>query len=188
MLRRLMKSRNQRFSYEVPQQSVLDGLLVLLFAVGVLAYHQTLRSYLHGLDSPLILEFGFFTSLALACFYEVKETRWRYALAGCVVTVVVFAGGLLVAHWLREAWIFFVASISDAMKMDAGFASLLGEDFRAAITARYVGYGGSFALGLLSMRLVAGRFVRSALHHVFVRPENRATSCPCCGQLVFSRS
>lgn len=143
-------------------------------------YQYELRNYLHGLDRPLIIEIGFVASFAIACTYEIRGgISWRLMLIGCLSTGFVFLGGAWLAQWFRAEYVGLLKLIQD----DMGFVEWIGKDMHAALSARMVGYGGCFALGLLVMRLTAGRTsVREFIKRVFLLPQHRPNVCPCCGK------
>lgn len=154
--------------------------IVLTMAALVMVYHASMKTYLHDLDKPLILEVGFIASFIIACSYEFKNTDWRYAAIGCLATGLVFVIGTWTATWLRTGYVEMISEIKD----NAEIAAYLGRDLHEALSARYVGYGGCFALGLLVMRLVLDRFARKGFTAMFIPLVERPTPCPCCGQLV----
>ncbi len=165
-----------------PQSSQFrrDVALVALLVVVVAAYLRVLSEYLHGLDRPLIVEIGFVASFAIACTYEFKAgVRWRVALIGCLSTGLVFLGGAWLAQWFRGEYVELV----ELMKDDVAFAEWVGKDLHAAFTARMVGYGGCFAVGLLVLRMTVGRnSVRGLLQRTFLLSSN--LTCPCCGKPI----
>ena len=167
-----------------PQSSQLtrDVALVAAFLVVVATYLHVLSQYLHGLDRPLIVEIGFVASFVIACTYELKAgVGWRIALIGCLSTGLVFLGGAWLAQWFRGEYV----ELLELVKDDAAFAEWVGKDLHAAFTARMVGYGGCFALGLLLMRMTVGRAsVRRLLQRAFVLPTNLPSNCPCCGKPI----
>jgi hypothetical protein len=163
-----------------PSQLMRDIFLYFFISVAAVLYHHLLQIYLRGLDKPLVLELGFLSSLAIACAYHFKGAKWRYALVACLATAVVFDFGAWMAQFFRREYIEFL----DQFKNDGTFVEFIGRDLHAALTARYVGYGGCFALGLLLARITIGRLINGPLNSFFISPENRAKSCPCCGQLT----
>lgn len=165
------------------QQKRRSLAIVLAMAALVMAYHVSMQVYLQDLDKPLLLEIGFFSSLALACSYELKNADRKYAAMGCLATGLVFVFGTWMAIWLRIEYLQMISQIKD----NAEIAAYVGRDLHEALSARYVGYGGCFALGLLLTRLVLDRLARKGFVAIFIPPMDRPAPCPCCGQLVVGR-
>lgn len=163
-------------------QVARDVALASLIVLGAAGYHIALTHYLAGLDRPLILEIGFLSSLFVAWLYEFKAgVPSRYALVGCLAQAAAFVAGTLLAEALRLEYIQFISAIRD----DAGFSELVGHDIHAALSARVVGFGGCFAVGLVGARLtVGGKLARRFLQHCFILPAAVVAACPCCGQPV----
>lgn len=161
-------------------QPIRDACALLLLLIVVFFYHCSLRYYLRGLDRPLVLEVSFFVSLLIACAYEIKGgLPWRLVVVGCLMNGLVFWGGAWSAEWFRTEYVSFISMVKD----DQEFVAWIGEDLHSAFTARVVGYGGCFALGLLVMRLTVGRaFVRKLLTSALILPVHRPSVCPCCGR------
>lgn len=70
------------------------------------------------------------------------------------------------------------------IKGDAEIAAYFGRDLHEALTARYIGYGGCFAVGLILIRLALDRGARKLFTAMFFPLVERPIPCPCCGQLV----
>ena len=145
-------------------------------------YCALVKTYLHDLDKPLLLGVGFLVSYAFALFYEIKGVNKTYAAIGCLTTSLVYALGTWMAIWLRAEYLLFILD----MKESAEFAAFIGRDLTEVFSARYVGYGGCFALGLLIVRFVLARVVRRCFIAMLVPLVERPTPCHSCGQLVFT--
>lgn len=159
----------------------LRSAVMLLLTIGLVAMYLTLmKLYLHGLDKPLLLEVGFLASFVFACSYEIKGVSWTYAAIGCLTTSFVYAIGMWMAIWLRAEYASFVLD----MKESAEFAAFVGRDLYEAMSARVVGFGGCFALGVLLVRFVLARVARKCFIAMFVPRVERPAPCPCCGQFV----
>lgn len=145
----------------------------------VVTYHLALRHYLAALDRPMLFEIGFLMTFGIALLHEMKG-GFRAALAGGVVTAVVFVVGVLASIWFREEYMQLMAQVRDVQLTD-----LLGQDVAEALANRAVGYGGSFAVGLLAARLTIGSSaVRRWMVSRLLGPAGLHHVCPCCGQPV----
>jgi len=161
------------------KQIAYDAASGAAVVVAVWGYHVVLGRFLAALDRPLVFEVGFLMSLGAALLYELKGD-FRRAVAGCVATGTVFVAGALAAMWFRDLYLQLVADVRGAPEL----ADVFGQDVFAALTNRAVGYGGSFALGLLAARLALGGRARSWLMKVILGPASASAVCQCCGQTM----
>lgn len=161
-------------------QLVRDLAALCTLVCSVASYHLVLRHYLVALDKPMIFEVSFLMSFGVACLYEMKG-NFRSVIAGCAVTGLVFCAGALAAIWLRDEYMHLIEQFRDVPEL----GEFLGKDLAAALTNRAVGYGGSFAAGLMVARLTLGSHpVRGLILKGLIGPSGRTDICACCGQAV----
>ena len=165
---------------DVKWQLVRDFIMLSLLVFGVNLYKVGLDHYTKDLAKPLFLEVAFYFSLSISCVYELNpHKKGRYFLLSLLQTVLIFVFGVLLALYVRDWYVSFIHEVQDM----EGIKEFMGEDLYLAITTRYVGYGGSFAIGVVTARLMLGRaFFRRLLESTLVLPEFRSVSCPMCGR------
>lgn len=157
-------------------QAAARGILLIVALVVVFdAYHFVLKMYLVDLDRPLVMEFVFIGSAIIACLYEFNGGSWKVNLSGCLATLTLFAVGALLACWLRVQYMEFVAAIKAA----PDFSDVVGRDVYHALTARAVGYGGCYAIGMLIARTTLAKWTRRRITSYFAPVTQK--SCPTCG-------
>ncbi len=161
-------------------QPLRDLGCLSILVVAVAYYFQNLGGYLVALQKPMVLEIGFAGSLAISLLYDINRNNIRFSLIHATRTAIVFAVGVMVAHYLRDKYLILRDQIASIHEL----RELWGEDIHSALMNQVVGYGGCFALGMVSMRITIGRAIERGLIAVFVLPQLMPSTCPHCKQLV----
>lgn len=169
-------------------QALRDIAMMLLFVAAAIIYHLALRKYLSGLDRPIYAELGFLSSLAIACLYDLRAQWFRIGLLESLVTSVFFACAVWIAGFLRIEYIEVLKGLDQSIADSSDVAEFIGRDLHGALSTRYIGYGGCFAVGLLISRLALRSSLRAYFTKLFILPSNRQVNCPHCGQLTTARN
>lgn len=161
-------------------QSHRDGACVGLLCGAVLYYIHNLAGYLSAIHKPLLLMIGFSGSLVIALLHDLNQNSIRLSVVRGARTAIVFAVGIIAAHYLRDQYVEIRTVLANA----PGALDFFGPEAYSALTNQFVGYGGCFALGLLAARWAISDRIERFLIRAFVLPESMPQTCPHCKQLL----
>ena len=158
-------------------RDLLCGVIIAAFTY---LFFLAISDYLSGLQKPLLLTIAFGISLMVSSVFEIRHHRGREGIAAVAPTAILFAAGVLLAHYLRHYYINLLAHIDDIK----GAAELIGPEYLSLASSKVIGYGGAYGFGLILVRLIGRTSLLNLLTEHLILPEYRTETCHHCQQEI----
>lgn len=153
-------------------------MAIMLILIGLMVYNYVINHYLIDLHQPLLIKIGFWLSLLIAMYHEIKVS-YQYSLVNIGAIVILFIISVTFANVLRFEYIGLTYEVSHTPEI----MTLIGTDVLEMCRNRVIGYGGCFALGVLIIRITLYKLVTEAFVKWFVDQQYRPEVCSHCQQV-----
>jgi hypothetical protein len=155
-----------------------DVSTLALNVFGIFVYISLIRIYLHQLTLPEPLLFALMFSLVFNIYYEFKAGISRLTHVRILCTIIIFCVAAFLAQEIRGVYLTTMTELTNYENAE----ELIGQEYLKAAQNRVVGYGGCFAVGLVTARMLLYKILVNVASRVLVLPNYRGNVCPMCQQ------